>query len=448
MTEQRIRRLRKKIQESRARLMSTHPAFALLLMYLKFVAVPDMKKISTDGRRICFSPDYLDKLYWYELDYILCHQVMHILCGNIWRPFDYKGYDYHYACDILINRLLQKQGFTETGSPHLGSVMCSIRGVDVDVAELTPEEIYSLIPFSLYALDERVRNKFLPDSDAYWDQTETMQNGVLILNTPEPEYAFRKKEMPGEDGPDFAGNYNEDNDREQSGNEGLKQLWQERAVAVAESLQGSDSKDAGNTSAFIKRIIGQLAEPTVDWKKVLDNFIQERICDYSFSPPDRRYGDTGFFLPDFNEKEYVCRDVLFMVDTSGSIDDDSLAVVYSEMEGAIEQFSGKLSGKLGFFDEEVKEPVPFSSVDDMLRIVPHGGGGTDFRPIFDYVRKCYHNELPACIVIFTDGFGPFPQESESLDVPVLWMINNVDVTPPFGKVTRIISNKGASAQVY
>ena len=70
MTEQRKQRLRKKIQESRGRLMDTHPFFALLLMYLKYVAVPGMKKISTNGRCIYFAPDFLDKLYDGEMDYI------------------------------------------------------------------------------------------------------------------------------------------------------------------------------------------------------------------------------------------------------------------------------------------------------------------------------------------------------------------------------------------
>ena len=106
MTKQRKLRLRQKIQSSRGRLMTSHPFFALLLMYLKFVAIPDMKKMSTNGRCIYFAPDFVDKLYDYELDYILCHQIMHIICGHIWRPYDREGDDYHFACDKLINSLL------------------------------------------------------------------------------------------------------------------------------------------------------------------------------------------------------------------------------------------------------------------------------------------------------------------------------------------------------
>ena len=52
MTKQRKLRLKYKLQASRGRLMETHPFFALLLMYLKFVAVPEMKKISTNGHCI------------------------------------------------------------------------------------------------------------------------------------------------------------------------------------------------------------------------------------------------------------------------------------------------------------------------------------------------------------------------------------------------------------
>lgn len=41
------------------------------------------------------------------------------------------------------------------------------------------------------------------------------------------------------------------------------------------------------------------------------------------------------------------------------------------------------------------------------------------------------------IVIFTDGYGLFPEESDILDIPILWLIDNEDVIPPFGRVARI-----------
>ena len=177
----------------------------------------------------------------------------------------------------------------------------------------------------------------------------------------------------------------------------------------------------------------------LDWKRILNNFLQERIADYSFAPPDRRFLDTDFFLPDFNEKDFVTKEILFMVDTSGSVNDDALAAVYSEIRGATEQFSGKLTAKLGFFDTMVTEPIPFENVDDLLAIIPYGGGGTDFRVIFEYIQFELYDKLPACIVVFTDGEGPYPAESQAMGIPVLWILDNNKCTPPWGTVVRIIT---------
>ena len=47
------------------------------------------------------------------------------------------------------------------------------------------------------------------------------------------------------------------------------------------------------------------------------------------------------------------------------------------------------------------------------------------------------SEPPASIIILTDGYAPFPDESDSMGIPVLWVINNEAVTPPFGKIARI-----------
>ncbi len=407
--------------------MQTHPFLSLLLMYLKFVAVSEMKKMSTNGRCIYFSPDFVDKLYKHELDYILCHQIMHIIYGHIWRPYDREGDDYHFACDILINSLLTNYGFAEKRYAHLGNVYRKIPCKDKSVDEMTPEEIFKELPYSLYLFDERTRSKFLMDEELWWNEKEDVGgSGEVILDLAELDGVLREtqEETGGLSG---------------SGID-LKQEWQGRAVSAASFLEScrENNKGANDVPEFVKRMIDKMKEPTIDWKKILNNFVQERICDYSFSPPDRRFSDTDFFLPDFNEKDFVSKEVLFMVDTSGSVGDEDLAVVYSEIRGAIEHFGGKLTGKLGFFDTAVTSPLPFENIGDLMKIIPYGGGGTDFTVIFDYIRTNYRDELPACIVIFTDGYGPYPLESETMGIPVLWMINNFDVTPPWGITTRII----------
>ncbi|MBQ9915365.1 MAG: hypothetical protein IJO50_04390, partial [Clostridia bacterium] len=166
--------------------MEKYPFFALLLMYVKFVSVSDMKKMSTNGRCIYFSPDFLDRLYDYELDYILCHQIVHLVYGHIFRPLDYSGDDYHFACDIQANAFLSELGFCIERHPHLGNLYDEIPGVDLDPKELSPVQIHSLVPYSLYAMDERSRDRFLPDNDIWWDQKEDNGRcGDIVLDLPE-----------------------------------------------------------------------------------------------------------------------------------------------------------------------------------------------------------------------------------------------------------------------
>ena len=167
------------------------------------------------------------------------------------------------------------------------------------------------------------------------------------------------------------------------------------------------------------------------------DFVQEEITDYTFAPPDRRFDDNPFFLPDFNDKDGIVEDILFMIDTSGSMSDDMITAAYSEIKGAIDQFDGKLRGWLGFFDAAIIEPKEFSGEAEFKIIKPAGGGGTDFQIIFEYVYKYMADKLPASIIILTDGFAPFPQERVAGNIPVLWLLNNDQVAPPWGKVARI-----------
>lgn len=427
MTDQRKRRLKAKIQASRARLMETHPFFALLLMYLKFVAVNDIRRISTNGRCIYFAPNFVDKLYDQEMDYILCHQIMHIIHEHLWRPYDREDDDYHFACDILINNLLTKYGLAEEHYAHIGNIYKMIPGTEKSVDEMTTEEIYELLPFSLYSLDEQTRKKFVIDSDRCWNlKTDNSICGEIIIDIPESEGILRDKD--------------EKLDSSCNVDAEFRQLWQIRVASTANSVVSSEVSSDGcdYVHNFVQRTIEKTHEPVIDWKKILDNFVQERICDYSFTPPDRRFCDIDFFLPDFNEKEFVTKEILFMVDTSGSVNDESLTTVYSEICGAIEQFRGHMIGKLGFFDVDVTPPLPFENISDLLNIIPYGGGGTDFSVIFNYIKNNYRDEFPACIIVFTDGDGPYPSQTESMGIPVLWIINNFDFTPPWGKIARIV----------
>jgi predicted metal-dependent peptidase len=62
-----------------------------------------------------------------------------------------------------------------------------------------------------------------------------------------------------------------------------------------------------------------------------------------------------------------------------------------------------------------------------------GGGGTSFKPVFDYVAV--HHLQPDCLVYLTDTQGTFPDKSPSY--PVIWCSIGGRTKVPFGEVIHV-----------
>jgi predicted metal-dependent peptidase len=62
-----------------------------------------------------------------------------------------------------------------------------------------------------------------------------------------------------------------------------------------------------------------------------------------------------------------------------------------------------------------------------------GGGGTDFRPVFEYVESL--NEDFKFLIYFTDGEGSFPDHEPVIDT--LWVMPKHKTKIPFGNLLEI-----------
>ncbi len=450
MTPHRKNRLREQIRRSRARLMVSDPAVAMALMYLRFIATKNVHRISTNGRVILLDPDWFQKLDKKETDYILSHEVIHIVLEDTKRPGFFVGDRFHHACDIIACSVMRDRGWNCDELPHIGRLPHRTYFPGHEGIELTPLEAYREVPFDPGGLKTRERRRYQIDSDEYWAHLNLPKDGTLILY---PGYDDLREE-PVEDRPGTTGVKNQrfipspldaaidgvvkpDTPSRETG-EGNNSFDDELDAAIDRLLDmiGAMESHSPQQAEFLERIWKGVGSSRLEWRKILDCFLQEEINDYSFHPPDRRFADSGFFLPDFNPIESSLRDVLFMVDSSGSVNDDTIADVYAEICAAIEQFDGTLQGKLGFFDTQVTTPVPFGSIQQLLKIRPRKTGGTDFSCIFRYVNTHCERD-PSCIVIITDGLSDYPAEEEAHGVPVLWILYGDAPFPSWGKQARI-----------
>ena len=451
MTPQRQKRLREQIRRSRARLMVSDPALAMVLMYLRFVATKDVYRISTNGREILFDPGWFQKLGKKETDYILSHEVIHIVLEDTKRPAFFTGDRFHHACDIIACSVMRNRGWQDDELPHIGKLPHRTYFPGHEGNELMPLEAYREVPFDPSGMKAGERRRFQIDSDDYWGRHNTPQDGTLILfpsyddaleipNYEEPG-KVRVKYQQFQQGVTVveAGGVDEESEAPVPTAEDSDDSYEEeldvaidRLLNLIEEMESLSPQQA----ELLEWIWKGVGSARLEWKKILDEFLQEEVNDYSFLPPDRRFADSGFFLPDFNQTERSLKDVLFMVDSSGSVNDDIIADIYGEICAAIEQYDGTLQGKLGFFDTQVTTPVPFGSIQQLLKIRPKGNGGTDFSCIFRYLNRFFDKD-PSCIVIITDGLGEYPAEEASRGVPVLWILYGDVPFPNWGKQAGI-----------
>ena len=420
LSEQKIREYMKRLLVARMRILCNHGFYGLLLMHMIYSIDESAETAYTDGERIAFGPKFLDDLSDSELDFVMMHEILHVVLQHCLRGEGWDQERYNIAADIVVNsNIMLENG----GKPS--SITLSKYGESMHIAPdgkeghlYTAEEVYEMLPPGSKRKMKPIGNHGGSEPGRAKKEQKKPENG---------------QPAPGRwDDHSQWGKYEEDSV--------LRDVWVKQFAEACEAISIRDpSNSRGMLPMFAKRLLEKLTKPQNDWRSILNDFVQEEINDYSFSPPDRRFQDSPFFLPDFNEKGEAdeVENILFMIDTSGSISDKMMTAAYSEVKGAIDQFNGKLRGWLGFFDAAIIEPKPFSDLEEFAAIKPAGGGGTDFQIIFEYVDRHMQDDPPASIIILTDGYAPFPKEELANGIPVLWLINNNQVDPPWGKVARI-----------
>jgi predicted metal-dependent peptidase len=418
-----------RLTRARTQLLLNQPFFGTLALRLKLVPglLPTM---ATDGCRIVYNPTFVDRLKPAELEGTLAHEVLHCALGHQCRRGDRDAELWNQAADLAINPILLGNGFTLPA------------GVLIDPAfeNLSAEEIYA-----------RLLRQRSEGSSAAPKQAQPQRNagGGMGSGRQGTQGALASDPKSGSRGPVSS---QSENTRSQTAGPtpmrpgGFGEVWdatdehghmaspaekrrQEHEWSIAAEQALRSAKACGHEPAGVERPVSESRQSQQDWRAVLRDFVAATTpSDYRWTPPNRRYIASGLYLPSV-EREGL-GEIVIAVDTSGSIGNRELEQFAAEIS-AISEEAKPEAIHVVYCNGAVQCAQQFA-LSEPLRLEPKGGGGTDFRPAFDWVAK---NDIPAaCLIYLTDlRCESYP---EAPAYPVLWVTDSRR-TAHFGETIRI-----------
>lgn len=365
-----------KITRNIARIFESKPfLMEIAISRLKFVAREDCMSngtptMATDGSTNYYHPEVLKTWTPQHLQGVIVHEWLHGALlhthrfARIPKTEQYRQI-FNIAADMVVNPMVTELGFT---MPEWGVK--------------TPDK------YRLWATEP-----------IYYDLLKNAKespDGERPTESPTGSDDLRE---PGDGGPDTS-------------DEDMAGIEAKANAALARLAKGA--KEAGCCPAGLEILVDQWLNPKVDWRSVL-HALATKIAKnrWSYNRTNASYRRRGFYVPSRYSKEIG--DIVMVRDTSGSLVSKQ-AEVAAEVRSAFEKLK---PSRLILMDADCAvHRVLELTIRDSLPPNAMGGGGTDFRPPFDEVKK--RNYAPAALVYITDTFGPFPESKP--EYPVVWAL--------------------------
>ena len=405
-----------KLAAARTRLVVDKPFIGVLLLHLPFEAASWCESVATDARRIYYSEDYVARLTLRQTQFVLAHQALHCALGHFARRGHRIRARWDAACDYAVNLLLVEEGL----EPVAGAL------VDPVLTGLSAEEIYPLLgeeaarrSFDTHLFDAAdvggqtpVSGRKLGSVPAFTEELDTdaaVESGADALGS---DAAPQRRHNPGIGGGEPPATRVEPDE--------LERRWQTRFAMAAQQ-----ARHAGRLGASWQRVLSVALQPPLPWRALLARFVSSCAHeDYTFQRPPRR--ESQMILPRLTSDVIELHAVL---DTSGSIGDAELDAFGAEIDALKGQVRARVSVHacdcaLAPDGPWVFEPWQPIVLPDRLP----GGGGTDFRPVFEWLQE--NVVRPDLVLYFTDAQGEFPNCAPPY--PVAWLVKG-NAPVPWGE---------------
>lgn len=338
------------------------------------------KTAATDGRYFYYNRDFIRKLTKAETIFLVAHEVEHCVYDHMSRRGSRKPKMWNAAADFVINWELSENNIGKMPDPKTSGVQACF---DAKYAGMFAEEVYE---------------NLLNDPDAVY-----------------PEFDVHLE--PG------------DGNGEPMTEEERRALSDEIRAAI---MQAAKAAGAGHIPGGVQRMLKDLIEPQMDWREILNMKLQSMIKnDYTWSRCSKKAQSNGYYLP--GTKEDVRIEAAISIDCSGSMSNEMLRDLLSEVKGIMSQFTDfKL--RLWCFDTSVYKEIELTpdTLDEIDNYEITGGGGTDFMCNWNYMKE--NSIEPERFIMMTDGY-PYGSWGDENYCDTLFLIHgdaHRKLVAPFG----------------
>jgi predicted metal-dependent peptidase len=420
-----------------------------------------------DGVQIVYDPRFIDGMSVLECKGLLAHEISHIALKHNLRRGDRDWRLWNAAGDFIIDPILKKAGFV---LPDIGDPDHTHGHFDDELTGKSVERAYEIL-----------KARQIAEQQAMKDAAKQLQSGQGGGSTGENEDQDEDKNEDQDDSnidddydredeiekiiaPRLPPQKDDDNDSDDdqpdlddsqmnvpnmpgegavldmpidmNDNTAVDKADEQQTLAIEDAYKSA--KMHGKMPGGMERLIERQKEHKIEWYEEVRDFMEKALerGDYCWTSPSRRYLGHGFVLPGLSEEE-ILPNIIVVCDTSGSIDDKELEQYAAEISNVLEEFECKF--KVIYCDTAVCGEQDFSYEDLPIKLDAKGGGGTRFKPAFDYIKK--NNIETEAIIFFTDmDAWDWPQLKDyDPQLPVLWLdsygdiVNRVGFRLPFGK---------------
>ena len=423
--------VKNKLVAARTRLIIEKPFLGTLVLRLPLEAAnPQWCKTSaTDARKIFYNEQYIAQLDIEQTQYVLAHEALHCALSHFARRQHRLKHRWDVACDYAVNPLLVSDGL----KPPPGTLL------EDGFEGMTAEEIYPSIddncdeiPMDRHIYDEYDqvdKGQGQRKSDRKEDLPSEQTKPGQTPDDDQSDVATEEKNTECSDG-EVSDEYTEQmSDEEQQGasqplplsrveQENLDTQWQQRLAGAAQT-----AKQAGKLSGALARMIEHFLQPQLPWRNLLAQYVSSVARDdYSYARPSSRRGDPVIY-PSLRSGQI---NIVVGLDTSGSISGRELSEFLTE----IDAIKAHMRARIVFHacDAALADDGPWTFEPWEEFSLPRqfsGGGGTDFKPVFEWVDK--QDVSPDLLIYFTDAQGGFPLRQP--DYPVVWLVKGKTAVP-------------------